>query len=455
MPAPPSARERLADLPPGPVQLVVFDIDGVPRGKLVARDKLLASVGDGGGVGFCNVVFGWDAGDVPYDGSGVSGWGTGYPDAAVRVDARTLRRVPWQGGLPLVIADYGGGALADVCPRTCLRRVLAKAAALDFDVQAAVEYEWFNFRETPASLAAKAGAPPTPLTPGMHGYSLLRPAGEWDYYRALWEGLAGLGVPLEGLHTETGPGVYEAAPEYATALEAADRAALLKLGVKQIALGHGVIAGFMAKWSAGLPGCGGHVHQSLRRLSTGEPIGFDGGRPHGLSATLAHYLAGQLHALPHVLPLLAPTVNSYKRLVPGSWAATAVGWGVDNRTAALRLVGDTPGAFRLEHRVPGADANPYLALAAMVAAGLYGIEHALALEHEPIAGNAYETPGLSPLPRTLAEATARMSDDGAAFAKTLLGEPFVEHFLRTRDWELRRWQSAVTDWERERYLEII
>ncbi len=446
----------LAALPPGPVQLVVFDTDGVPRGKWVPRDKAMG--GAEAGLGFCNVVFGWDMADVPYDNTELVGWHTGYPDARAQVYPNTLRRVPWQQDLPLVIADFRGGALDGVCPRALLQRVLAKAADMDLEVMAGVEYEWFNFRETPDSLAAKRGAPPQPITPGMHGYSLLRPAAEHAYFRAIWEGMEAFGVPLEGMHTETGPGVYEAAPIYTSALEAADRAALFKLGTKQIALRHGFIASFMAKWRADLPGCGGHVHQSLRRLGDGAPVGFDASRPHRMSQTFEHYLAGQLHALPTLLPLFAPTVNSYKRLVPGSWASTSVSWGIDNRTAALRLVGDTPDSFRLEHRVPGADANPYLALAAMVAAGLYGIEHELTLDTPAVTGNAYGVATLPPLARTLQEATAEMRK-GAAFAKTLFGDAFVEHFIATREWECRQLESgdrmAVSDGERDRYLELV
>ena len=448
-------------LPDGPVQVVFFDIDGVPRGKWLHRDKLSSALGRGG-LGFCNVVFGWDCADVPYDNATLSGWHTGYPDAALSVDPHTYRTVPWMSGMPLFVGDFSTGALAGACPRSLLKRVLAKAASMDLTVRAAVEYEWFNFRETPGSLAAKlsAGEPIAPLTPGMHGYSLLRPRAEQDLYSAFWRQLTDFGIPVEGLHTETGPGVYEVASTYTDALAAADHAALTKLAVKHVGLGHGVIASFMAKWSAGLPGCGGHVHQSLARASDGAPVGFDESRPYALSPTFAHYLAGQLEALPRLLPLFAPNVNSYKRLVRGSWAATAVGWGIDNRTAALRLIGDDPGSFRIEHRVPGADANPYLALAAMVAAGLDGIERELPLAHAPIVGSAYGRDELEPLPTTLAEANARMREH-TAYATRLLGEGFVEHFLATRDWEARQapaetdGRDQISTWELQRYLEII
>ena len=448
----PDAPRLLRALPPGaPVQVVAFDIDGVPRGKLLTRDKALAALEDG--FGFCDVVFGWDIADVPYDGSGLVGWDRGYPDARATPDISTLRAVPWEDGRPLLIADFSGGHLADACPRTLLRRVLAQAANQNVSIRAGFEYEWLNLRETADSLSAKQGTPPQPITPGMHGYSLLRPAAEPAYFRALWEDLAAFGTPLEGLHTETGPGVYEAALVNDDGLPAADAAALAKLGIKQIATRHGFTATFMAKWRDDLPGCGGHIHQSLWSSDGATPLSFDGSRPHGMSEAFGHYLAGVLHALPRLTPLWAPNVNSYKRLVPGSWAATAVSWGVDNRTAAVRVVGDTPQSRRLELRLPGADANPYLALAASVAAGLYGIREELPLTLKPVDGNAYAATGLEPLPRDLGEATYAMRE-AEDFASELLGEGFVRHFLRTREWELRQARAAVTDWERRRYLEL-
>ena len=444
--------QSLRDLPPGaPVQLVAFDLDGVPRGKLLTRDKALAALREG--FGFCDVVFGWDIADAPYDGAGLVGWGAGYPDARATVDAATLRQTPWADGRPLLIADFSGGHLADACPRSLLRRVSAQAADLGYGIRAGFEYEWFNFRETPDSLAAKRGAPPTPITPGMHGYSVLRPAAEPAFHQALWTDLAAFGTPLEGLHTETGPGVYEAALPPAAALPAADAAALMKLAVKQVARRHGFTASFMAKWRDDLPGCGGHLHQSLWSADGTAALGFDESRPHGMSQACEHYLAGVLHALPRLAPLWAPNVNSYKRLVPGSWAATSVSWGVDNRTAAVRIVGGGPASYRLELRLPGADANPYLALAASVAAGLYGIRKELPLSLKPVTGDAYEATGLTPLPRDLGESVRAMRE-AHDFAAELLGEAFVGHFLRTREWELRQARAAVTDWERRRYLEL-
>ena len=433
------------------------DIDGVPRGKTINASKLKSATERG--LGWCNVVFGWDSADAPYDNTQASGWHTGYPDARLRVDMSTLRRQPWHEGMPLVIGDFEGGLLSDVCPRSLLKRVLAKAEGMGYVVQAAIEYEWFLFAETPISLAAKQGLPPQPATPGMHGYSVLRPASLADFNRDLWQNCAEFGVPLEGLHTETGPGVYEAAPVYTEALAAADRAACLKLAVKQTALQHDMIASFMAKWRADLPGCGGHLHQSLADAKRGENLfATEGASANGMSPLFESYVAGQLRSLPTLMPILAPNVNSYKRLVPGSWAATAMSYGFDNRTTALRVltVSDTTSAeaTRLETRIPGADANPYLVLAASIAAGLEGVASQLPLGKSAVTGNAYDQSSLPPLPRSLREAVSTMRA-AQREASDLLGEVFVAHYLRTREWELGRFEAAVTDWERERYLEII
>ena len=462
-PAPGAPAATPADqLPAGrPVHVAVVDLDGVPRGKRLGREKVLAALA-GAPLGWCNVVFGWDLADAPYDNTALSGWHTGYPDAPVRLDAATLRHAPWHEGEAFMLGDFdGGGPLGDICPRTALRRVLAKAAGMGYRVDAAVEYEWFVFDAEASRLALKRGTPPRPATIGMHGYSLLRPDQNAAFVRALWTGLEAFGVPLEGLHTETGPGAFEAAPRYADALAAADRAVCFKLAVKQMARRHGLVASFMAKWRDDLPGCGGHVHQSLVELATGRNVfaARDGGGASGEADPAARaYLAGQLAWLPHVLPLYAPTVNSYKRLVPGSWAATTATWGRDNRTTALRLLGN-----RLETRVPGADANPYLALAAAVASGLDGIERGRT-PPPPVAGDAYAAPVAGahpPLPRTLAEATAALRARAAEVAALLGADAarpagaLVDHFVRTREWECARHRAAVTDWERRRYLEAV
>ena len=451
-----------------PTELVVFDLDGVPRGKWVSARKLASARARG--LGFCNVVFGWDAADAPYDNTVASGWHTGYPDAACRLDADAPVRLLPHGEdparrVPVVVGDFAGGDLEGVCPRAALRRVLAEADGMGLTAVGGFEYEWFNFEALPTGmtdvaygLSPKPGSAPLPrpITGGMHGYSLIRPAQRAAYYRALWDNLHAADLPLEGLHTETGPGVYEAALAKSRGLEIADRAALFKLAVKRTATAHGLTAGFMAKWHAGLPGCSGHLHLSLVDAD-GRNVLTDPNDADGLSARGRHALAGLLHGLPALTAVYAPTVNSYKRLVPGSWAATSVSWGHDNRTCALRVVrGQNPSGAdtRVEVRLPGADAHPHLVLATAVACALDGIRRARPLELPPVTGNAYEADGLTPLPTNLAAATAAMRAGQEACAE-LLGGELVDHFLRTRHWEWRRYEAAVTDWERERYLEVI
>jgi glutamine synthetase len=434
------------------VKVAVTDVDGVLRGKYLHKDKFLAAA-EGGGFGFCNVVFGWDSGDVCYDNGTYTGWHTGYPDATAQVDLTTSREVPWDNAVPFFLADFvdAEGRPLGICPRQTLKRVVARAAEAGFTAKCGLEFEWFNFQETPQSLAAKGYSAPTTLTPGMFGYSLVRMGQNRAYFNALLDDLGRFGVPIEGLHTETGPGVFEAAILFADALEAADRGVLFKAGVKEIAQRFGILPTFMPKWSAQLPGCSGHIHQSLW---TEDGNAFhDEDDPLKMSATFRSYLAGQLKLLPDLLPFFAPTVNSYKRLVDGYWAPTKVTWGVDNRTVAFRVIPGGAKSTRVEVRITGSDINPYLAIAASVAAGLYGIEKGLTLDDKPVKGSAYRADKAVRLPRTLQEATARL--DRSKLARDVLGEEIVEHFVETRTWEWRQFQDAVTDWELRRYFEVI
>jgi glutamine synthetase len=429
------------------VKVAIVDLDGILRGKYLQKEKFLSAAESG--FGFCNVVFGWDSADVCYDNAKYTGWHTGYPDALARIDPATYRTIPWDNDVPFFLGDFD----LDVCPRNLLKNVLARARKAGFAAKCGVEYEWFNFRETPQSLAAKGNADPQPLTPGMFGYSVLRSSLNQPYFAALMDQLRAFGVPLEGLHTETGPGVFEAAIRFSDALEAADRAALFKTAVKEIAYRHGVVASFMAKWNQKLPGCGGHIHLSLWDAAGRKNVLYDGRDSNRMSAVFKSYLAGQLRCLPEILPLFAPTVNSYKRLVDGYWSPTKPTWGVDNRTTAFRVIPGSEKSTRIEVRIGGADINPYLAVAASVASGLYGIEQGLELTDKPIVGSAYQESAIPRLPRTLAEATDRLAD--SKIARELFGEGFVDHFVRTRRWEWSQFADAVTSWELQRYFEII
>jgi glutamine synthetase len=435
------------------VKVAICDMDGVLRGKYIDKQKCLSALSQG--FGFCSVVFGWDVGDVCYDSSQFKGFASGYPDAQAHLDLQTFRQVPWDGQIPFFLADFRDkdARPLPICPRQVLKAQLEKARLKGFDVKLGMEFEWFNFNETPQTLRSKNFCDLEPLTPGMFGYSILRAGCNLPYINALFDELRAFDIPLEALHTESGPGVFEAALQNTHALEAADRAVLFKTAVKEIANRHHITASFMAKWRSDLPGCGGHLHQSLSHRRDNSSAFYAAGDPQCMSPTFRHYVAGQLHCLADILPMFAPNVNSYKRLVEGKWAPTRATWGTDNRTTALRVIGASPQATRLETRVGGADINPYLAVAAAVAAGLYGIEQALPLHDDPVHASGYRLKDADKLPRTLKDATDKMAS--SKLSRLLFGDAFVDHYCASRRWEWQQFQSAVTNWEVERYIEII
>ena len=436
--------------PSGRVKVAVADIDGVLRGKYISSEKFLSVAKSE--LGFCAVIFGWDMADQAYDNASYTGWHTGYPDAKVKLSLSSFRKIPWENDLPFFLGEFidDDGNPLEICPRQLLQKIIAQATESGFEAKCSQEFEWFNFAETSKSFAEKEGRNLTPLTPGMFGYSILRSSERNDFFSALFDQLQQFDIPLEGLHTETGPGVYEAAIAYSGALMAADNATLFKTAVKEIAYKHGILASFMAKVNENLPGCSGHVHQSL--WCGNINLFYDATQPNQMSKTMQHYLAGQLYCLPHILPMVAPTINSYKRLVEGAWAPTTVTWGNDNRTVALRTLTGGSKSCRLETRVVGSDTNPYLALSACLASGLYGIKNQLSLQ-AATEGNGYRDESHGRFPKSLDDANQAMKN--SAVAKEIFGETFVTHFTQTRDWEVRQFAKVVTDWETKRYLEII
>jgi len=432
------------------VKLAVTDIDGVLRGKVISFEKF-RSVAEKG-FGFCDVIFGWDSCDLAYDNSRFTGWHTGYPDAQAVVDMQTFRMVPWEDQLAFFLADFRKDEKENlaICPRSLLKKIDGQSRLEGFIPVFSQEFEWFNFINNPDTLVAANFKNLQPMTQGMFGYSILRASQKSAYFHDLFDLLKKFNVPLEGIHTETGPGVYEAAILYAEILEAADRAVLFKSGVKEIAYRHGVLATFMAKWNENLPGCSGHVHQSLWSADRKQNLFHS---KTGISGLMENYIAGQLHCLPYILPMYAPTINSYKRLVEGAWAPTTITWAIDNRTTALRVLTGSSSSTRLETRVVGSDANPYLAMAACLASGLYGIRKKLKLEIPATTGSGYADKRNGILPKNLWESTQAMKQ--SELAKELFGEDFVEHFTATREWEWRQFSKSVTDWELKRYFEII
>lgn len=435
------------------VKLAICDIDGILRGKVISKDKFMEIVE--GNLGFCDVVFGWDAADTCYTNAEVTGWHTAYPDAKASLDLSTYREIPWNDKLPFFLGDFRNDSKMEEasCPRSLLNRVSKKTEQMGYLPIFSQEFEWFNFIGKPNDIAAKNFSELQPLSPGMFGYSMLRPTLYQDYFNDLFDLLQQFNVPLEGLHTETGPGVYEAAIRYDEIMMAADKAALFKNSVKEIAYKHGIVASFMAKWNQQLPGCSGHIHQSLWDLNQETNQFFDISKPDKMSDTMKHYLAGLLYCLPHIMPMYAPTINSYKRLVDGAWAPTTASWGFENRTTAVRLINGGSKSHRLEMRLPGSDTNPYLAMAASLASGLYGIEHKLELKQAPTIGNAYADKNLKKLWSNLNDATTAMKE--SEIAHELFGTAFVNHFCGTREWEWKQYEVAVTNWELKRYFEII
>ncbi|KAL7267130.1 hypothetical protein RUND412_010297 [Rhizina undulata] len=453
------------------VKLAGVDIDGVLRGKLISKKKFLSVLDSG--FGFCSVVFGWDMHDRMYSRElSVSTSENGFRDILAKIDIQSFRRIPWEeasydgsgnpAGVPFFLVSFfdpDTQAPIDACPRGLLQRVVGKVEERGWKAMAGAEYEFFNYRENPNSLAEK-GARLEPLTPGMFGYSISRPIINQDFYYGIFDACKKFNVDLEGWHTETGPGVYEAALQYGEIREMADKASLFKYVVKALGLKHNITPCFMAKPREGLPGNSGHIHISLVDTKTGQNLfARDSPDPNPkypdlahLSTTGYHFLAGLLAGLPSIMPLLAPTINSYKRLVENFWAPVAVSWGLEHRSASIRLIAPpsaSPSATRFEVRTCGADANPQLALAGILALGMYGIENKLEITIPPLGAGAGAG---KRLPRNLAAAVEKMR---GGLAEEVLGAGFVQHFAGTREHEWRLWEEAVTDWEVKRYIETV
>jgi glutamine synthetase len=431
------------------IKVGVHDIDGILRGKYIHIDKFHSALE--GGFGFCDVVLGWDSNDQLYDNVTYTGWHSGYPDANVRILPDTCREIATEPGNLMFLCEFVGKA-EEICPRATLRRVLARAEKMGFEVKVGFEYEFFVFAETAFSIREKGFKNLKPISPGFFGYSVLRNSVLSDFYKDLLAMCETMDMGIEGLHTETGAGVLEAALRVGDALPSADRAALFKLFTKVLAQKRDWLATFMAKWSKDWPGCGGHMHMSLWK--GGKSAFHDEKATHRMSTTMRHFVGGQRALMPETLAMVASTVNAYRRLIPGFWAPTDATWGVENRTTALRVIPGSAKSTRVEYRVAAADANPYLALAAAVGAGLWGIENKIE-PGEPIKGNSYAVkhPVKSQLPRTLMEAAGRLK--ASKPARSLFGDAFVDHYSATREWEEREFRKAITDWELERYMEII
>jgi glutamine synthetase len=430
-----------------------FDVDGLLRGKYISLEKFWSALEKG--FGFCDVIFGWDISDQLYDNATVTGWETGYPDALAKIDPASFRVLPDAPDTANFLVDFHtqDGKPHPACPRNLLKKVIENAGVAGFTAKFSAEFEFWVFQETPESMHRKEFRGLEPLSPGMFGYSWLRAGQHQALVDDILDTCAEYDIEIEGIHTETGPGVWEAALRYDDVLLAADKAALFKTTLKQICARHDLSVTFMAKWNADLPGSSGHIHQSL--WDAHEQINlFAAPGKAQLSETGRHYLGGLVNLAPELTALYSPFVNSYKRYVPGVWAPLNASWGIENRTCGSRVIlGPTDQATRIEFRQTAADINPYIAMAACLGAGLYGIAEKI---EPPVMTSGDATSDSDPalaLPLTLEAAVERLR--GSEVARVVLGDDFIDHFIRTRDWECREYRKAVSDWELRRYFEAV
>jgi len=428
------------------VLIAITDMQGRLQGKRLSARFFLEEVLAHGSEG-CNYLLAVDVDMNTVDGYAMSSWDRGYGDFVMRPDLDTMRWIPWHEGTALVFADLGWANGSDVVasPRQILRRQLARLAEHSLKAYAGTELEFIVYADPFEQAWAKNYRDLTPANQYNVDYSLLGTGRVEPLLRKIRLGMEGSGMYVESAKGECNLGQHEIAFRYAEALQTADNHVLYKTGAKEIAAQEGMSITFMAKPNE-REGNSCHIHLSLRGNDGAAVLAGYG--PYGLSKLGEHFIAGQQACMRDFTLLFAPNINSYKRYQPGSFAPTAIKWGVDNRTCALRLVGHGH-SLRIENRVPGGDVNPYLALAAMIAAGLYGIERELPLE-EPVTGNAYVAD--APQVRgTLREAAADWRQ--STLAKEVFGEEVVEHYTNYADVELAAYDRAITDWELRRGFE--
>ncbi len=426
------------------VRIGIFDTDAILREKAVGPRKAVKLIEDG--YSFSDVLYEWDIAEVTYSGGA-------FADEAARIDPTSGRCYPFAPDTALFLADFAGPHAA-VSPRNLAVAQIERAAKMGYGVRAAFEYEFYVFEETPQSLRDKDYRNLRSFAVGNRTYSALTLAAEDGFLSGLLETMRKAGIELDSFHTELGPGCLEAPLLAREGLRAPDDAALFKTFAKAHALRHERMACFMAKWSNDWPGQSGHLHMSLFKLDTGEPVFAGDDQGTMPNQALRRFIGGLVAHLPETLVMSAHTVNAYRRLTPGAWAPTHASWGIQNRSCAVRAIPQPVKDARIEFRVPSADSNPYLAFAACLATGLTGLEEGI----EPPAeseGDAYEetVDDDRRFPRNLLEASDRFC--ASQKARALFGSSFVDWFARSREWEDRVFRNHVSDLDVRRYFEVI
>jgi glutamine synthetase len=401
----------------------------------------------------CNYLLANDIDMEPVPGYKAASWSKGYGDFVMKPDLSTLRKIPWLDKTALVLCDVlGPGSHDDLphSPRAILKKQVKRLQDRGYLAYFASELEFYLFSETYDSARAKHWQGLDTASPYIGDYLISITSKEEGVMRRLRNEMEAAGIPIENSKGEWGPGQEEINVRYAEALDMADRHVILKNGTKEIAASEGKAVSFMAKYNYGLAGNSSHIHNSLWSADGKTPLFFDKRSDWTLSKLGQHWAAGQLKYAKEFTWFLAPYINSYKRFQAGTFAPTKIMWSEDNRTAGFRLCGEGTKGIRMECRIGGADLNPYLAFAALIAAGLAGIDEKLELQ-KPFAGDAYQASRLPEIPKTLRDATEALAE--SKMLKQALGADVIEHYVHTARWEQFEYDRRITDWELHRGFE--
>ena len=443
-------KEKVASGQIDTVITVIPDMQGRLMGKRFQAEFFVESAWEE--THCCNYLVATDLEMNTVDGYSATSWAAGYGDYIMKPDLATLRILPWLEGTAMVMCDlFDHHTHAEVphSPRAVLKHQINRLQGMGLASAVATELEFFVFRDSFEEARDKSYRDMIPISPYNEDYHIFQTTKEENLMRKIRNGLQGAGVRVENTKGEADPGQAEINVCYSDALEMADNHCLVKNAVKEIAFLNGRAVTFLAKWNHDAAGSSCHIHQSL--VSTGgDPVFFDAAAEYGMSALMCQYLAGLLKFASDNTFFLAPYVNSYKRFVAGTFAPTKAIWSLDNRTAGYRVVADGTRNVRVECRVGGSDLNPYLAIAAQIAAGIAGIEAKLELEKE-FKGDAYQARKAREIPGTLADATVALKK--SSMLRDAMGSDVIDHYVRAAEWEQEDFNSKVTDYEVNRGFE--